>query len=211
MNYLYMLSRVHFGAAGDGSKATLYYAMNLWIRKGIQKKKADFYSLEQLVIHSFQARVCAIMWSILAALDLGRTESDIRNILRSYNAEQLNELVDKIVKSYIFDARYTENPEVRNHVLFLQQTQNYLIMKHAIKYADIGLLLRSIRRSAVYFHGSGQHKYAYEMLYFLRLTTTDGASPELQRAILANGLVNTAGNDDSWLRLTGWLSSTTAR
>ena len=64
---------------------------------------------------------------------------------------------------------------------------------------------------AANIHGSGQHKYAYEMLDFLRLTTTDAASPELQRAILANGLVNTAGNDDSWLRLTGWLSSTTAR
>ncbi|KAJ3454502.1 hypothetical protein MRS44_013102 [Fusarium solani] len=198
MNYLYMLSRVHFGAAGDGSKATLYYAANLWIRKGIQKKKADFYSLEQLVIHSFQARICAIMWSTLAALDLGRTESDIRNILRSYDTVQINELVDKIVESYIFDARYTKNLEVRNHILFLQQSQNYLTMKHAIKHADLGLLLRSIRRSAVYFHGSGQHKYAYEMLYFLRLTTTEAASPELQRAIMANSLVNTVGADDSW-------------
>ena len=53
MNYLYMLSRTHFSAAGDGSKATLYDAMNFWIRKGIQSKKADFYALEQLIIHSF--------------------------------------------------------------------------------------------------------------------------------------------------------------
>jgi hypothetical protein len=55
MNYLYLLSRTHFGSAGDGSEATLWHAMNFWIRKGISKKKADFHALEQLIIQSFQA------------------------------------------------------------------------------------------------------------------------------------------------------------
>ena len=61
MNYLYMMSRIHFGGAG-GDKSTLYDAMNFWIRKGISRSKSEFYALEQLVIHSFQARVCILLW-----------------------------------------------------------------------------------------------------------------------------------------------------
>lgn len=53
MNYLYLLSRTHFGSAGDGSEATLWHAMNFWIRKGISKTKANFHALKQLVIQSF--------------------------------------------------------------------------------------------------------------------------------------------------------------
>ncbi|KAJ3453151.1 hypothetical protein MRS44_018806 [Fusarium solani] len=200
MNYLYryMLSRTHFGAAGDGSKATLYDAMNFWVRKGIQSKKADFYALEQLVIHSFQARICALMWSRLGILGLGDTELDIARILQSYGPNELSQLIESIVQSYDVDCRYTKNPELRNHILFLQHTQNYLVMKHAIKHADLGLLHRGIARSCVYFHASGQHKYAFEMLYLKRLISTTAAAPELQRAILANGLVNTTGVDDGW-------------
>ncbi|KAH8743566.1 hypothetical protein F5883DRAFT_40480 [Diaporthe sp. PMI_573] len=36
------------------------------------------------------------------------------------------------------------------------------------------------------------------MLYLQRLISTDAAAPELQRAILANGLVNPTGVHDSW-------------
>ena len=61
MNYLYMISRTHFGIANDGSGASLHYAMNVWHRKGVSRHKADFYALEQLIIHSFQARICAIV------------------------------------------------------------------------------------------------------------------------------------------------------
>ncbi|KAF5134279.1 hypothetical protein E5D57_004912 [Metarhizium anisopliae] len=201
MNYLYMLSRTHFGAAGDGSKATLYDTMNFWIRKGIQAKKADFYALEQLIIHSFQARICALMWSRLRDLGLGDTEMEISRILQSYGPNELNGLIESIVQSYDVECRYTRNPELRNHILFLQHTQNYLVLKHAIKHADLGLLHRAITRSCVYFHASGQHKYAFEMLYLKRLISTTAAAPELQRAILANGLVNTTGADDGWLEI----------
>ena len=50
----------------------------------------------------------------------------------------------------------------------------------------------------MYFHGSGQSKYAFEMLYLQRLISTRAAAPELQRAILTNGLINRRGKVDSW-------------
>jgi hypothetical protein len=198
MNYLYMLNRVHFGALNDGSLATLYHAMNMWARKGISRKNANFPALEQLVIHSFQSRICAFLWNKLRDLRLGSTKDDIDRILRNYDSVRLHDLITEVVKCYELDSRYTMNVESRNHILFLQHAQNYLLLKYAIKHADIGLILRAIRRSSVYFHASGQHKYAYEMLYLLRLVCTDPSSPELQRAVLANGLVNTSGAEDSW-------------
>src|SRR5436309_971712 len=45
---------------------------------------------------------------------------------------------------------------------------------------------------------SGQHKYAYEMLYLQWLVSTPAATPELQRAILAHSLVNKRGTSNSW-------------
>lgn len=197
MNYLYMISRLHFGGQGGG-QSTLYDAMNFWTRKKISKSNADFYALEQLIIHSFQARVCALLWCRLAQSGPGLEFEDIARMLATHNAEAFSRLLNRIVDSYGKDARSTDDLELRNHVLFLQHTQTYLLLKYSIKHADLGLLRRAIDRCCVYFHGSGQSKYAYEMLYLLRLTSTRAATPELQRAILANGLVNRQGKANSW-------------
>jgi hypothetical protein len=195
MNYLYMISRLHFGGP-HGDQSTLYDAMNFWTRKKISKSKADFYALEQLIIHSFQARVCALLWCKLA--QSGHDFEDIAQMLATYDVESFSRLLDEIVHSYGKHGRSTDDQELRNHILFLQHTQVYLLLKYSIKHADLGLLRRAIDRCCVYFHGSGQSKYAYEMLYLLRLTSTRAATPELQRAILANGLVNRQGRADSW-------------
>jgi hypothetical protein len=73
-----------------------------------------------------------------------------------------------------------------------------LLLKHAIKHADIGLISHAVDRCCIYFHGLKQHKYAYEMLYFKRLISTPAATKPLQLAILANSLINLRGQPDSW-------------
>ncbi|KAH6985308.1 hypothetical protein EDB80DRAFT_656411 [Ilyonectria destructans] len=199
MNYLYMISRLHFGGPGS-DQSTLYDAMNFWTRKKISKAKADFYALEQLIIHSFQARVCALLWNKLAQSEPGVSLEfdDIARMLAVHDAKAFSRLLDRIVDSYGKYSPATDDEELRNHVLFLQHTQTYLLLKYSIKHADLGLLRRAIDRCCVYFHGSGQSRYAYEMLYLHRLTSTRAATPELQRAILANGLVNRQGKAGSW-------------
>ncbi|KAH6974697.1 hypothetical protein EDB80DRAFT_693140 [Ilyonectria destructans] len=199
MNYLYMISRLHFGGPGS-DQSTLYDAMNFWTRKRISKSSADFYALEQLIIHSFQARVCALLWNMLAqsGQGIGLEFEDIARMLAIHDAGTFSQLLDRIVDSYGKYARSTDDEELRNHILFLQHTQTYLLLKYSIKHADLGLLRRAIDRCCVYFHGSGQSRYAFEMLYLQRLTSTRAATPELQRAILANGLVNRQGKADSW-------------
>jgi hypothetical protein len=172
--------------------------MNFWTRKKISKLKADFYALEQLIIHSFQARVCALLWNMLAQSGQGKDFKDIARMLATYDAGAFSRLLDRIIDSYGKHAPATDDEELRNHVLFLQHTQTYLLLKYSIKHADLGLLRRAIDRCCLYFHGSGQSRYAYEMLYLFRLTSTRAATPELQRAILANGLVNRQGKANSW-------------
>jgi len=199
MNYLYMISRLHFGGP-DRDQSTLHDAMNFWTRKKISKSKADFYALEQLIIHSFQARVCALLMNMLSQSGQGEglNFEDIGQILATYDGEAFSQLLDRLVDSYGKHARSTNDEELRNHVLFLQHTQTYLLLKYSIKHADLGLLRRAIDRCCIYFHGSGQSNYAFEMLYLQRLTSTPAATPELQRAILANGLVNRQGKEDTW-------------
>ena len=139
MNYLYMISRLHFGGQG-GDQSTLYDAMNFWTRKKISKSNSDFYALEQLIIHSFQARVCALLWHKLAQLGLGIEFEDIAQILATYDAEAFSQVLNMVVSSYSKDTHLTNDLELWNHILFLQHTQTYLLLKYSIKHADIGLL-----------------------------------------------------------------------
>src|SRR5437016_1064121 len=198
MNLLYMISRCHFGGH-DRDYSTLYYAMNFWGRKKISKAKTEFFALEELVIHSFQARIVALMWDRLGHTGLGRRIQDIEALLRALDPEGFCELIDRVRIQCSFaanpDLKNLNDEEVRSHYLFLRHAQTYLLLKYAIKHVDIGLLRRAIDRCSIYFHGSGQHKYAYEMLYLQHLLLA--SEPSLCRAILSNSLVNLRGCSDS--------------
>jgi hypothetical protein len=171
--------------------------MNFWRRKKISKAKADFFTLEELVIHSFQARIVALMWDRLGRAGLGRRVQDIEALLRALDPEGFCELIDKIrIQCSKPDLKNLNDEEVRSHYLFIRHAQTYLLLKYAIKHADLGLLRRAVDRCCIYFHGSGQHKYAYEMLYLQRLLLA--SEPSLRRAILSNSLVNLRGCSDSW-------------
>ena len=54
--------------------------------------------------------------------------------------------------------------EFQNHCLFLQHTLNCLLLKYAIKHADLGLLRRAIDKACYLFSGSSHHKYAHEIM-----------------------------------------------
>jgi hypothetical protein len=51
------------------------------------------------------------------------------------------------------------------------------------------------------FHESDKSKYTFLSLYMTWLTQTNAAAKELQDAILANGLVNQRGTNDSWFEM----------
>jgi hypothetical protein len=88
--------------------------------------------------------------------------------------------------------------EFVNHVRFIQVVEPYVVLKHAIKHGDIGLLRKAIVQCCVVFHGTSTKNYARELLHLHRLTATKAADPVLQRAILGCGLVNLRGKADSF-------------
>lgn len=50
----------------------------------------------------------------------------------------------------------------------------------------------------LYFDGTGQSNYAFEMLYLKRLTSTKARDKELRRPILSNSIVNLHGRRETW-------------
>jgi hypothetical protein len=100
----------------------------------------------------------------------------------------------------------SEGPSAVNHSLlahcrFLCQMETYKSLKYAIKRGDIGLIKRVFPRCCLLFEGSNKKKYAFLSLYMTWLTHTEAATPELEKALLANGLVNLRGKDDSWFEM----------
>ena len=95
------------------------------------------------------------------------------------DTEAFSRLLDKIVHSYSKDACPTDDSEFQNHILFLQHTQTYLLLKYSIKHADLSLLHQAIDHCCLYFHGLGQSRYVYEILYLQYLTLTHATTPEL--------------------------------
>jgi len=91
--------------------------------------------------------------------------------------------------------------EFLNHVHFLQLVETYKTLKYIIKFADIGILKHAIAHSCLYFAGADAKNYGPEMLYFWKLVATGACDPPLQRAILANGLVNNQGKPDTFFKV----------
>ncbi|KAH0538025.1 hypothetical protein FGG08_005337 [Glutinoglossum americanum] len=76
---------------------------------------------------------------------------------------------------------------------------NYLKMIITAHYrTEDGVIDQSSLRHSKEFWNRRKHKYAYEMLYFKRLISTPATTKPLQRAILANSLINLRGQPNSW-------------
>jgi len=141
MNYLYMLSNRHYGGMG-ADPPTLHHAANIWRRKKIKKEKVDFFALEELIIHSFKARVVAAYWSLLSETGLDNLNNfdDVVQATRSQNSKAFIAQVDRILEIYIQrhgeddsddDQELEDDPELedvqefkgdqefQNHCLFL--------------------------------------------------------------------------------------------
>jgi len=202
MNLLYMISKAHFGGQ-DKDQSSLYDAMNFWGRKRISRTKSEFHALEELIIHSYKARIVAFFWrhmELPSVLGGRQAEDDLEPVLKSLGFAAFIDLLDRISSQYSqsHNVDFVDD-ELHSHALFLRHAQTYLLLKYGIKHGDIGLIRRAVDRCTIYFHGSGQSKYAYEMLYLQRLLAN--STPELQKAILSNSLVNLRGLSNTWFEM----------
>jgi hypothetical protein len=209
MNYLWLMQRTHFGNMEQQDASTLYHNMNFWGRKDIPADRAAFHVLEELVLHSFDARVVGLLYLRLEERGTDTSDAEVVDVvIKDMKAEGFMSLVEKIRQSAFGHLTWqppkekrdndTVDEEYLSHVRYLQQVTIYKTLKYGIKNGDIGLLDRVIGICCFFFEGTGQSNYAFEMLYLKRLTSTKACDKELRLAILSNSLVNPHGRRDSW-------------
>ena len=177
----------------------------------VQGHNSPFHHKEEVATRAFMARVTAMFYRFKPAdIDGSRTE-DIDNWIRGLSRSRFHEIVDSI-REKLFDAKEQcdahkkrrKEPvdfEFSAHCKVVQQMETYLTLRLAIKFGDIGLIKRTFARCCLLFPGTTKAKYAFLSLYMTWLTHTDATSPELKRAILANGLVNLRGAEDGWFEI----------
>jgi hypothetical protein len=227
MNYMDMIHDLYSGLESDSISSTLHHNKNFM--GCVQGHKSPFHHKEEVAIHAFNARVTALYYQLLPPGTKRQYHEDVDvYIRRSGRAGFLNK-VEKIRQSiFNFREQCRSSPkptkssskradlrddnasesqsipvdlEYSAHAKFLQQMEVYKTLKLAIKRADIGMLRRLFARCCILFHGGNKSKYAFLSLYMTWLTQTSTADEELQRAILANGLVNLRGAGDSWFEM----------
>lgn len=133
--------------------------------------------------------------------------------LQNQPVSMLKEVMDEVRVQLVESDPNTCTDEVlRNHILFIQQAEVYLLLKHAIMHGDIGLLTHFFARATILFHGSSKTNYQFETLDLFWLTATDASSDELKKAILVNSLVNLQGKEKKFVAidlhlelLNGWM------
>jgi hypothetical protein len=207
-NYLMLIHENHWSATPSVDDSTLHANAAFWGRKNLQEPK-DFKALEGLEIQSFQARIVArFMHNVLdgdGPRNLRKDEAvaAVARKLKDMPVSALKTHVERIYNDihdhkHRFPDGQVPDQELWNHILYLRNMFPYLLLKDGIKNGDIGVLRIAISMMCVFYQGTRNSRYAKEFLHLFALTSHNGAAtPTLQRAILANSLVNKRGRRDS--------------
>lgn len=189
--------------------------MNFWNRKQIPLAKAPFHLLEELILHSWDSRIIALVYTQLQqeGVKIQSPDEVSAHLCRLTPAAFLRIVEELRLSVFTRNAWLPRDPkqgfktplgpdtldqEFVNHVRFLQEVETYKVLKYGIKHGDVGLIGRAIDMCCFYFKGARQNNYANEMLYLKWLTATKACDPILRKAILSNGLVNPHGRLDTW-------------
>ena len=198
-NYLMMVWEVFYPGGSASERSTLQWAADHWHRDKTTKP-TDFHSLEDLTIHSYRARIVAMLKPWVHQQN---------KRLQLHNAEVLGDWLSKLssrqwaqamdwLDSRLKDQRIREsslNDHWNNHVRFYVVMEAYLTLCYSIKWGDVGLLRNALREIAIILQAPAakKPKYAREMLRQIHILDTTAADPVLQNAYLANALVNLQG------------------
>ena len=206
-NMLQLLHRIHWGAVKPASPSTLQWAADRWARSNVAQA-ASFQELEELIIHSYQARVLGVWIRCVRAEKCGTDRfTDTQPWLNAQTERSwlgtLRRISNALATPQTTAGHESRLPitdeEFYNHQVFCSHVEIYLTLRHAIKYADIGLLRYSLRQCAVIFQSkeASTPMYGRALLYTLHLVDSPASDPQLQDFILANSLVNLRGAADS--------------
>jgi len=206
MNLLLMIVRTHWGPTDYRLHAhhSLRSDITAWNRSYSSRDNVKYHQMKPLVEQGFTARVTALFYtamrrrghlpSINDVDPMGCTSAAIKDL----TPEQFHALIEDVrTAAFTLDAwQGTQHADIefRTMCRMLQEIELFLTIAHAVKTGDIGLLRRLVDPLIVVFFGAGQHNYGKEMLFY-RWLLSPVNTDELQRAILASGLVNWVGRD----------------
>jgi hypothetical protein len=215
LNYLQMVLGSFYGGRKHSDQlSTLYPQINMLNRHNIPKKSAPFHHMEELILHSLDARIIGMLYIKIGGQCNIQSADNVSAYLAGLSLPEFQSLIDAIFEELFARktrANYSDicheaaensipalDMEFVNNLRYIEIVEPYVVLKHAIKHADIGLLKRAVARCCVIFHGSTSKNYARELLHLYRLTATKAADPILQRAILSCGLVNLRGKANTF-------------
>ncbi|KJK86218.1 hypothetical protein H633G_09939 [Metarhizium anisopliae BRIP 53284] len=155
MNFLWLMQKTHYGNMEQQDASTLHHNINFWGRKNIPADRAAFQVLEELVLHSFEARVVGLLYTRLEQRGVDTSEPcGVESAIEQMKAKGFMALVEDMRKSAFEPqawrppkdkyANNTVDEEFLNHARYLQQMSVYKTLKYSIKNGDIGLIDRVI-------------------------------------------------------------------
>lgn len=163
-------------------------------------KPTDFYSFENLTIHSYRARIVAILkpWIYqqnkqLWLYDLDAFGNWLAKLLRTQWT------VAFVLLNFQMNQQATNkslwNNHWNNHIRFCIAIEVYLTLCYSIKWDDVGLLQIVLRKIYIIFQApsANKPKYAREMLRQVHILDSNAADLVLCKAYIANALVNPQG------------------
>lgn len=93
------MQATHFGGENQNSPSTLYHNMNFWNQYHIPAVKGSFHHVEELVMHSFEARIVAMFYTVLQNADVSINSAEtIDEYLKTVTTERYLEIIEKVYR-----------------------------------------------------------------------------------------------------------------
>ena len=203
-----MVWELFYPGGSATERSTLQWAADHWHRDKTTRP-TDFHSLEDLILHSYRARVIAIIkpWIQEQAPSLKLHDNQALGMwLAELSTTQWAEAMDWLnlrIEEEATNPAEKWNDHWNNHVRFCHIMEPYMTLCYALKNGDIGLLKHTMREVCIILQApaASKPKYARAMLRQVHIFDTKAADPILQKAYLANALVNPRGKSQTFYEM----------
>lgn len=200
-NLLKLFHRTHWGGSQPSDSSTLQYAADAWGRTNVNVP-TDFAKLEDLLIHSYQARILGLLVT-LSGLEFTRRE-DAEEWVQSLGKEEVERRLLEVTDTFnphgfdSMDSTRAQNQIWNNHQCFIRHMNIYFMLRFSIKFADIGTLPHALREVAILTQAkeSKCDNYGPELLRVLHVLDPNSSAIRLRKGFLANMLVNLSGDPE---------------
>ncbi|KAL9041225.1 MAG: hypothetical protein Q9180_001421 [Flavoplaca navasiana] len=201
-NLLKLIRNTHFGGSSPIDDTCIQFAADKWDRTNANRVD-DFQKLEELLIHSYQSRIMGLLLH-QSGRYFSRRE-DVENWIKGMSASDVSQRIKDVVEAFNppdfehqdgrEDGPPVHNQQWLNHQCFIRHMDVYLLLRRAIKLADVGVLKEALREACILFQAKGAKcdNYAPELLRLLHTCDTEAAAGRLRNAVINNMLVNLSG------------------